>query len=394
MYVTGLQLVDFRSYHEVEIDLDAGVTVFVGPNGQGKINLVEAVEYVSTLGSHRVSSDAPLVRAGAEQAVVRARVAAGLDDPRKLLLEVEINPGRSNRARINRSPQKRAHDLLGVLRSVTFTPDDLAIVKGDPSDRRTFLDSLVVSRWPRLSGVKLDYDRVLKQRNMLLKSMAAQRAGRGVGDEGATLQIWSEQLARFGAEMLDARLDTLFDLMPFASASYAQIAPVNNATSACYRTSLELRDERPDEQGLAELLLAAMQARRGEEIARGVSLVGPHRDDITLGIGELPAKGYASHGESWSLALALRLGSFALLRADGIEPVLILDDVFAELDTTRRDRLAGAVLDAEQVLVTAAVESDLPPQLGGNRFHVGLGRVWPYGSEEPSAPTEGADSDD
>lgn len=380
MFVHGLQLIDFRNYASVEIDLSPGVTVFEGSNGQGKTNLVEAVEYISTLGSHRVSNDAPLVRFGAEQAIIRVHVTAGINDPRKLLLEIEINPGRSNRARINRTAQKRPHDLLGVLRTVTFTPDDLAVVKGDPGDRRRFLDQLVISRWPRMAGVKSDYERVLKQRNLLLKSLsplAVRRPPRGQGDLEATLEVWNGQLANFGAELLAARLDTLIDLMPLACDAYAQIAPINNLAAAEYKTALTLPAERPDEQGLAELLLAEMAARRQEEIARGVSLIGPHRDDVTFMIGDLPAKGYASHGETWSLALALRLGSFGLLRADGVEPVLILDDVFAELDVIRRERLAQAVRDAEQVLVTAAVGSDVPAILAGNRFHVGGGNVWP-----------------
>lgn len=380
MFVHGLQLIDFRNYASVDIDLNPGVTLFEGSNGQGKTNLVEAVEYISTLSSHRVSNDAPLVRSGAEQAIIRVHVTAGINDPRKLLLEVEINPGRSNRARINRTALKRPHDLLGVLRSVTFTPDDLAVVKGDPSDRRGFLDQLVVSRWPRMAGVKSDYERVLKQRNLLLKSLsplAARRPPRGQGDLESTLEVWNGQLASFGAELLAARLDTLVDLMPLACDAYAQIAPVNNLAAADYKTALPMPEQRPDEQGLAELLLAEMAVRREEEIARGVSLIGPHRDDVTFTIGNLPAKGYASHGETWSLALALRLGSFGLLRADGVEPVLILDDVFAELDVIRRERLAEAVLDAEQVLVTAAVGSDVPAKLVGNRFHVGGGNVWP-----------------
>ena len=380
MFVHGLQLIDFRNYASVDIDLNTGVTLFEGSNGQGKTNLVEAVEYISTLSSHRVSSDAPLVRFGAEQAIIRVHVTAGINDPRKLLLEIEINPGRSNRARINRTAQKRPHDLLGVLRSVTFTPDDLAVVKGDPSDRRGFLDQLVISRWPRMAGVKSDYERVLKQRNLLLKSLsplASRREPRGQGDLESTLEVWNGQLASFGAELLAARLDTLVDLMPLACDAYAQIAPVNNLAAADYKTTLPMPEQRPDEQGLAQLLLAEMAVRRQEEIARGVSLIGPHRDDVTFTIGNLPAKGYASHGETWSLALALRLGSFGLLRADGVEPVLILDDVFAELDVIRRERLAEAVLDAEQVLVTAAVGSDVPAMLVGHRFHVGGGNVWP-----------------
>lgn len=384
MFVRRLSLTDFRSYACADVQLDAGVSIFLGPNGQGKTNLVEAVEYISTLTSHRVSTDVPLVRAGAEQAIIRLQAMAGTDDPRSLLLELEINPGRSNRARINRAPQTRARDLVGVLRSVLFAPDDLAIVKGDPADRRRFLDSLVMARWPRMAGVKSDYERVLRQRNALLKSMGGHSSGKPDPETDFTLDVWDEQLARFGAELLGARLDSLSELMPLAAQSYAAIAPVNNVASASYHSSIDLSrlDGEPTsaaarEAALAELLMDAMVARRKEEIARGVSLIGPHRDDVDLSIGELPAKGYASHGESWSLALSLRLGSFGLLRSDGIEPVLILDDVFAELDVTRRQRLAEAVLDGEQVLVTAAVPDDVPPSLVGPRFQVRTGEVTP-----------------
>lgn len=372
MYVDHLQLADFRSYEAADVPIGAGVTTFLGANGQGKTNLVEAVEYLSTLSSHRVSSDQPLVRAGAERAVVRARVRAGLADDRQVLLEVEITPGKANRARLNRSPV-RPRELLGVLRTVVFSPEDLALVKGDPAERRRFLDELLTARWPRLAGVRADYERVLRQRNTLLKSLAG-RARFDAGDAGSTLDVWDTHLAAAGAELLEARLSTLADLVPHVAKAYADIAPTNNEAGAEYTTSLEVpagagRDE------LRGLLLAAMQRRRPDEIRRGVSLVGPHRDDVVLSLGPLPTRGYASHGESWSYALALRLGSFQLLRSDGIEAVLVLDDVFAELDLTRRERLAAGVGGAEQVLVTAAVGADVPDGLRGRRFQVVGGSV-------------------
>ena len=374
MFVDHLQLADFRSYAAVDVPLTAGVTTFVGANGQGKTNLVEAIEYLSTLSSHRVASDLPLVRAGTERAVVRARVQAGLDDPRRLQLEVEITPGKANRAQLNRSPLRRARELIGVLRTVVFSPEDLAVVKGDPSERRRFLDDLLVTRWPRMAGVRADYDRVLRQRNTLLKSLSGRtRGGPPAPEAAATLEVWDTHLARAGGELLAARLTTLADLGPHAAKAYADIAPTNNEATAEYKSSVELGGASREE--LAEALVAAMRERRTEEIQRGVSLVGPHRDDITLALGVLPAKGYASHGESWSLALALRLGSFQLLRADGIEPVLVLDDVFAELDVSRRERLAGGVSAAEQVLITAAVGADVPEQLQGRRFLVRAGEV-------------------
>jgi DNA replication and repair protein RecF len=369
MFVTHLSLADFRSYPLAEVPLAAGVTVFTGANGQGKTNLVEAVEFLATLGSHRVATEAPLVRAGAERALVRARVQAGLADDRSLLLEIEIIAGKANRASLNRAPLRRPRDLLGALRVVLFSPEDLTIVKGDPSERRRFIDELTTARWPRLAGVRADYDRVLRQRSTLLKSLSG-RGSRNVGAEAAaTLDVWDGQLAQLGAELVAARLVTLEELRPLLVTAYADIAPTNNVASAVYRSSSVVSAELSTPE-LAVVFADRMAQRRGEEIARGQCLVGPHRDDLTLSLGELPAKGYASHGESWSFALALRLAAFALLRTDGIEPVLILDDVFAELDETRRDRLAGLVGVAEQVLITAAVAADVPPVLIGQHFAV------------------------
>ena len=375
MFVDHLQLADFRSYAGVDVALASGVTTFVGSNGQGKTNLVEAVEYLSTLSSHRVSSEIPLVRVGTERALIRARVQAGLDDPRQVQLEIEITPGRANRARLNRSPVKRPRELLGLLRTVVFSPEDLAIVKADPTDRRRFLDELLTARWPRLAGVRSDYDRVLKQRNTLLKSLSGRsRGGAPAAEAASTLDVWDTHLAAAGGELLQARLQTLSDLVPHAAKAYADVAPTNSDATADYKSAVDLAGI-SDRDGLIAALVASMRARRSEEIARGISLVGPHRDDVTLSLGPMPAKGYASHGESWSLALALRLGSFHLLRADGVEPVLVLDDVFAELDTTRRQRLAQAVGAAEQVLVTAAVDDDVPRELDGHKFRVTTGTV-------------------
>ena len=383
MFVDHLQLTDFRSYESVDLPLQAGVTTFVGANGQGKTNLVEALEYLSTMSSHRVASEVPLVRSGAIRAVVRAKVVAGLDDPRQLTLELEINPGKANRAKLNRSPLRQAREIVGVLRTVLFSPVDIAIVKGDPSERRRFLDDLIVARWPRLAGVRADYERILRQRNTLLKSLSGRfRGGAPPADSEATLEVWDTHLARTGGELLEARLVTLADLAPHVSKAYADIAPTNNDAAAEYRASVDLDATRDADQptaraNLSAALTAGMAERRAEEIQRGVSLVGPHRDDIVLSLGLLPAKGYASHGESWSFALALRLGGFHLLRADGVEPVLMLDDVFAELDSVRRERLASAVRVAEQVFVTAAVGADVPELLAGQRFRVAGGEVTP-----------------
>ena len=386
MHVSHLQLHDFRSYEGVEVALEAGVNVLVGPNGQGKTNLVEAVDYLASLASHRVATDAPLVRMGAAHAVVRAAV---VRDGRTATLEVEINPGGSNRARVNRSPLPRARELLGLLRAVVFSPEDLALVKGDPSERRRFLDTLLTARNPRLAGVRSDYDRVLKQRNTLLKTAGAARRGAGRSREpsgdaeptGAlrTLDVWDEHLARTGAQLLHARLGLVEALRPFVADDYARVAEQaaqgRTLAELTYKASLELPEHGAPREVLEAALLAELAARRSDEVERGVSLVGPHRDDLVLSLGDLPAKGYASHGESWSFALALKLAAYDLLRAEGDDPILILDDVFAELDRDRRDRLAGLVAGAEQVLVTAAVAEDVPDTLDGARFDVMDGKV-------------------
>jgi DNA replication and repair protein RecF len=374
LYVAHLSLADFRSYTHAEVPLEPGATAFIGRNGQGKTNLVEAIDYLSRLGSHRVAGDAPLVRAGAERALVRAAV---VRDGREAVLEVEINPGKSNRARVNRAELPRARELVGLVRTVMFAPDDLALVKGDPSGRRAFLDDLLVLRAPRLAGVRQDYERVLKQRNSLLKT--AGHARRGSTSEGsalATLDVWDANLARTGGEILAERLRLVADLRPYVGKAYATVARGATSDDAGleYQPSLEISDL-TDRPALTERLLEELERRRPDELDRGVSLVGPHRDELALTLGPLPVRGYASHGESWSFALALRLASYDLVRADGDDPILILDDVFAELDTDRRAQLAELVAGAEQVLVTAAVAADVPEKLAGTRFLVAGGEV-------------------
>jgi DNA replication and repair protein RecF len=373
MHVAHMSLADFRSYARVEVPLDPGVTAFVGPNGHGKTNLVEAVGYLASLASHRVASDAPLVRTGADRAIVRASVVQG---ERQQLVELEINPGKSNRARINRSSQVRPRDVLGIVRTVMFAPEDLALVKGDPSERRRFLDELITARTPRLAGVRSDYERVLKQRNTLLKTAVMARRHGGRGADLSTLDVWDEHLARAGAEVLAQRLDLTSALQPLADKSYEQLAPGGGPVALEYRSSIgERLAGATAREELFGLLLEALGESRKQEIERGVTLVGPHRDDLLLKLGQLPAKGYASHGESWSFALALRLASYDLLRHDGGEPVLVLDDVFAELDARRRARLAELVAPGEQVLVTAAVDDDVPDMLAGARYAVENGSV-------------------
>ncbi|MHC0430760.1 DNA replication/repair protein RecF [Streptomyces sp. O3] len=370
MHVTHLSLADFRSYARIEVPLDPGVTAFVGPNGQGKTNLVEAVGYLATLGSHRVSADAPLVRMGADRAIVRAAVREG---ERQQLIELELNPGRANRARVNRSSQVRPRDVLGIVRTILFAPEDLALVKGDPGERRRFLDELITARSPRMAGVRSDYERVLKQRNTLLKSAAMARRHGGRSMDMSTLDVWDQHLARAGAELLAQRLDLIATLRPLADKAYEQVAPGGGPLGLEYRASAPGQGQTREE--LYEQVLAALADTRKQEIERGVTLVGPHRDDLRLLLGDLPAKGYASHGESWSYALALRLASYELLKTEGPEPVLVLDDVFAELDTRRRERLAELVAGGEQVLVTAAVEDDVPEVLHGTRYAVAAGEV-------------------
>ena len=377
MHLTRLALTDFRSYRSVDVTLEAGVTIFGGPNGEGKTNLVEAVGYVATLASHRVANDAPLIRQGAGQAIIRAEIHGEVRDA---LVEIELNPGRANRVRLNRAPLGKPREVLGILRTVLFAPEDLALVKGDPGERRRFLDDLLVAMAPRYAAIRSDYDRVLRQRTALLKSAGpkAAKAGKN-GREAvmATLDVWDAHLARAGAELLVAREHLVASLRPHVENSYAAVAGDEGGLAAiAYRRSFE-GDQPPEEAPFSEKartadegLRAALEQVRDSELERGVCLIGPHRDELELSVRGMPARGYASHGESWSMALALRLASFDLLRAGREDPVLILDDVFAELDASRRDRLASLVAGAEQVLVTAAVPADVPPVLAGARFGV------------------------
>ena len=354
------------------VDLDPGVAVLVGQNGMGKTNLVEALGYVATLDSHRVATDAPLVRAGATSAVIRCEI---VHDGRELLVELEIVPGKANRARLNRSPVRRSRDVLGALRMVLFAPEDLELVRGDPSERRRYLDDLLVARQPRYSGVRADYDRVVKQRNALLRTAYLTRKVGGTrGQDLSTLAVWDQHLAHHGAELLAGRLELVTALAPHLTKAYDAVAAGRTAASISYSSRLgeNLPADRP---ALEEAILASLAERRPAEIERGVTLVGPHRDDLLQSLGDLPTKGYTSHGESWSFALAMRLAAYDLLRSDGIEPVLVLDDVFAELDAGRRERLAALVSDATQLLVTCAVPEDVPGALRGTRYDVGQGTV-------------------
>ncbi len=395
MYLEHLSLTDFRSYAQVDLKLGPGVTVLVGSNGIGKTNLMEAIGYLSTLGSHRVSSDGPLLRFGTDRAMIRGRLVRG---DQATIVELEINAGRANRGRINRGNPVRARDILGICQSVLFAPEDLALVKGDPSNRRRFLDALLVSLMPVHAATRSDYDRVLKQRNALLKSA---RSGKFTSAHEATLEVWDQHMARAGAQLLHARLQIVERLRPHLARAYAELTDGTKIADVAYRSTLEgvLDDDGGQElelQGatadgatedlssvsieeLASRYMRSFVAARSKELERGISMVGPHRDELVLSLGGAPAKGYASHGETWSMCLGLRLASYYVMLDDamtgGSAPILILDDVFAELDVQRRRKLAGIVASAEQVLVTAAVDADIPEELAGRRVRVVPGGI-------------------
>jgi DNA replication and repair protein RecF len=369
VYVRHLGLRDFRSWAHADLELQPGRTVFVGPNGFGKTNLIEALWYSTTLGSHRVGTDLPLIRAGADRAVVSTIVA---NEGRECAIDIEIAAGRANKARLNRSPVRSTRGVVGVLQAVLFAPEDLALVRGDPADRRRYLDDLATLRRPAIAGVRADYDKVVRQRTALLKSLSGVRHR---GDHTAldTLDVWDSRLAEHGAELMAARIHLVNELVPEVEKAYQHLAPGSRSAAIGYRASVEsLSAEGGDREFLEAGLLVALAARRDAELDRGMCLVGPHRDDLELRLGDQPAKGFASHGESWSFAVALRLAAYELLRADGGEPVLLLDDVFAELDATRRRALAAVAESAEQVLVTAAVLEDIPADWDAGRVHIDL----------------------
>ncbi|BAC16814.1 DNA replication and repair protein RecF [Corynebacterium efficiens YS-314] len=367
MYIRSLELRDFRSWPELKVELKPGITIFIGRNGFGKTNIVEAIGYLAHLSSHRVSTDAPLVRANAGDARISA---VAVNQGRELAAHLLIKPHAANQGQINRTRVKSPRELLGVIKTVLFAPEDLALVRGEPAERRRYLDDIIATRRPRMAGVKADYDKVLKQRNALLKTATiALRRGYGT-EEGAaalaTLDTWDGQLARLGAEVMAARFALVQDLSSQIRDAYQTIAPESRPAAVNYKTTID--------QGLAQFgefdagiieatLLTELAAKRQREIERGMSLVGPHRDDLELHLGGQPAKGFASHGETWSFALSMRIAEFNLLRSDGTDPILILDDVFSELDAGRREKLVGIARDAEQVIITAAVSDDLPANL-------------------------------
>lgn len=377
MHVTHLTLVDFRNYARADVELQPGTTLFVGRNGQGKTNLVEAIGYLSTVASHRVSTDHALIRAGQDSAVVRMRVQ---HEDRALVIELQLNRSGANKAQINRGTV-RVRELPRYFASVLFAPEDLSLVRGEPSGRRAFLDTLVVQRAPRFAGVLTDYDRVVRQRNSLLKSARASRLSAG---SLTTLDVWDDRLVELGTSLMIARHELVELLRPQISSAYRAVAGDEHVTGVRVQRSIDAVSTPPledpslgTEEAVAALFRERLAARRREELDRAVTLVGPHRDDLVLDLNGLPARGYASHGESWSLALALKLASAEVLRVDAVagDPVLVLDDVFAELDEGRRERLADAVGGYEQVLITAAVGRDVPERLRSSTVSIEAGAI-------------------
>jgi DNA replication and repair protein RecF len=373
MRVERLELTDFRNHDALAVDLPAGMSVLVGPNGVGKTNVLEAIGYLATLGSHRVGQDASLVRAGAEAALLRARA---LREGRRVQVDVELRPGSGVRGRVNGAPVPRSRDLLGVVRATVFAPEDLGLIRGDPEERRRFLDGLATQRLPRYLGSRQDYERVLRQRNTLLRSAA----GRLPASALSTLDVWDEKLAAAGAEIWVERLRLVAVLTPLVTRAYKRLAARDDPVAASYLSSLgEQGDLDPEPAKLGQLLRERLLADRPREVERGITLTGPHRDDLALSLRELPARTHASHGEAWSLALAMRLAAHWLLAEEGEQPVLLLDDVFAELDRGRRGRVAEVAAAAEQAVVTASVAEELPPGLEAAVFHVEPGAIRPGG---------------
>ena len=359
MRVKRLALNNFRSYKELDLEFAPGPTTFIGNNGSGKTNIAESLIYLAYLSSHRVSNNQPLLALNSDQAIIRAEIER---DNRSLQVDLEINASKANRARLNGNPVKSQREILGALQIVYFSPEDLDLVRGEPTDRRNFLDKLLITQSPRFAGVISDYDRVVRQRNTLLKTRAPLNA----------LEPWTEQLIQYGAELSAERVKLVDDLNPFVAEHYRNLNEVK-AASISYKSSTEglTADVAENTRILQERAAEVLK----QEMDRGASLIGPHRDDLHLQLGDFPAKGYASHGESWSMAIALRIGSYTLLKSEGADPVLILDDIFAELDNQRRQQLTAVTQLAEQTIITTAVESDLPPELLSAKFYVTPGKV-------------------
>ena len=359
MHISHLSLKNFRSYSELELSLTPGITIFLGRNGEGKTNVVESILYLAFLSSHRTSGDLPLVKLGESSAYTRARVQ---HPDREILVELEINAEKANRARINQNPIRSQKELFGLIQCIYFSPEDMDLVRGDPSERRRFIDQILTLRSPRLAGVISDFERAVRQRNALLKTRAHQ----------SSLEPWDQQVAKYGAEIVAARMKLLKEFNPYFAKAYANIS-VEKPAHIYYKSSIENPTISPEENH--QTIIEKMADIKSQELDRGLTLVGPHRDDLVLYLGEHLVKGYASHGESWSIALSLKLAAYELLINEGSKPILILDDVFSELDEERRAQLITLAKSAEQTFITVAVEGDLPPELFGTKFYVKNGSV-------------------
>nr|WP_249420250.1 DNA replication/repair protein RecF [Rhabdothermincola salaria] len=337
----SLWLTDFRSYPSAELELGTGLTVLLGANGEGKTNLLEAVGYLATLSSFRGAPNEAMVASGAATAIVRAE---GEREGRSLLIEAEITPSGRGRVMVNRQRLTRGRDLLGALRVSVFAPDDLDLVKGGPAGRRRYLDDALVARRPGLDVLRTDLDKVLRQRNALLR----QAGGRITEEVELTLAVWDTKLIESGEALASAREDLVEELRPFLARAYDRVAGRPAEVTVDYVAPWR-----------AEGLEAALARVRRDEVRRGVSLVGPHRDDVDLRIGGLPSRTHASQGEQRSLALALRLAAHeAVTTATGTPPVLLLDDVFSELDPDRSGALLTHLPEGQTLLTSAA---GLPP---------------------------------
>ena len=359
MLITNLNLTNYRSYSTLDLNLGSGITIFVGKNGEGKTNIAESILYLTFLNSHRASGNTPLVKLGANAAYIRAKVKY---PEREILVELGINIDKANRAKINQNPTRSQKEIFGIVQAIYFSPEDLDIVRGDPSERRRFIDQLLTLRSPRVAAVISDYERAVKQRNSLLKTRASTQA----------LEPWDKQVADFGGQLISLRLSGLAQLTPLFNQIYKEISNVKPA-EIIYKSSLEGISENATEN--SEKIMEKLITNRSSELERGLTLTGPHRDDLLLTLGDHQVKGYASHGESWSIALSLKLATYNLLKSDGLSPILILDDVFSELDEDRREKLSQIAKTAEQTIITVAVESDLPKSLSGDRYLVKSGSV-------------------
>ena len=359
MLITNLNLTNYRSYTSLDLTLDPGVSIFVGKNGEGKTNIAEAVLYLTFLSSHRASGNTPLIKLGNQSAYIRAKVKY---PEREILVELEINSDKANRAKVNQNQVRSQKEIFGIVQTIYFSPEDLDIVRGDPSERRRFIDQLLTLRSPRIAGVISDYERAVKQRNSLLKTRASADA----------LNPWDKQVAELGGELITLRMLALDELKPIFNQVYKDISDTKPA-EIIYKSSIENPTLNQSEN--SEKIIEKLINNRGAELDRGLTLTGPHRDDLLLMLGDHAVKGYASHGESWSIALSLKLATYNLLKLDGLSPILILDDVFSELDEERRERLAEIAKGADQTIITVAVENDLPKSISGIKYLVKSGAV-------------------